>query len=197
MSGRLPDYYALLQVSPGACQSEVINGYRHARQAYQQDSLAAYTLYSEEELEDIQAQIEEAYRTLSDPERRRSYDILHRNHDRNPVRQWSPEGNVVSLRQPAESGFTEESDSDSGAAADACSGDALRRVRTGKGISLELIADHTKISMRYLHAIEDERVEHFPEAPYLKGYIRQYCSEIGVDAEPVVERFMTLLESLQ
>lgn len=194
MKEQLPDYYALLQVSPGACQSDVINGYRHARQAYQQDSLAAYTLYSAEELEGIQAQIEEAYRTLSDPERRRSYDILYRNHTRNPMRKWPEDGNVVSLGRSEEPRNAEETDEDIAGTEDTCSGAALRRARTAKGVSLEFIADHTKISKRYLHAIEDEHVEHFPEVPYLKGYIRQYCAEIGMDAEPVVAYFMALLE---
>jgi hypothetical protein len=57
--------------------------------------------------------------------------------------------------------------------------------RTAKGISLSEIVDTTKISLRYLKAIERGAFEDLPGGAYREGYIRQYARAIG-DADNVV-----------
>jgi len=193
----LPDYYRLLQVSPAATPMDVINAYRHAKLAYQQGSLAVYSLFSESELEAIRLQIEEAYRVLSDPERRREYDALYACEDADDrALKAAPlaEGpNVVRLHPPVTEKLLnpENAVEPDQAASNAC-GEALKRAREAKRITLEAIAAHTKISMSYLQAIEDEDVKNFPETVYLKGYLRQYSHEIGLDSDQVVERYLQL-----
>lgn len=69
-----PDHYAVLNIERTASTAEIVQAYRAAISAYESDSLAAYSLFDEAELERLRREIEEAYQTLSQSERRRSYD---------------------------------------------------------------------------------------------------------------------------
>lgn len=51
--------------------------------------------------------------------------------------------------------------------------------REARGISLQQIAETTKISVRYLEAIERGAFERLPGGIYTEGYIRQYARAIG------------------
>lgn len=69
-----PDYYAVLNISRDASAAEVVQAYRAAISAYEQDSLAAYSLFNEGELEKFRQEVEEAYQALCHPEKRQAYD---------------------------------------------------------------------------------------------------------------------------
>jgi curved DNA-binding protein CbpA len=68
------NFYELLEVSPNASPQEIRTAYLQAKAAYRRDSVALYTLVSEEETQSLMQSIEEAYQTLSHPERRKAYD---------------------------------------------------------------------------------------------------------------------------
>ena len=70
-------HYEILEVSPDADLKEIQRAYDHARETFHADSLAVYSLFSEEEMRKIQAVIEEAYRVLMDEALRKSYDQSH------------------------------------------------------------------------------------------------------------------------
>jgi cytoskeletal protein RodZ len=57
----------------------------------------------------------------------------------------------------------------------------LAQIRASRGISLEQIADSTKISVRSLKAIEAGEFKKLPGGIYDKSYIRQYCRAIDFD----------------
>jgi cytoskeletal protein RodZ len=57
----------------------------------------------------------------------------------------------------------------------------LQKSRVDCGLSLEKIADSTKISIRFLHAIEDEEFEKLPGGIFNISYLRQYATAIGFD----------------
>jgi cytoskeletal protein RodZ len=69
-------------------------------------------------------------------------------------------------------------------------GEALRRERELREISLRDIADATKINMRYLEALEHNRFEILPGGVFNKGFIRAYARFIGADGEALVDRYM-------
>ena len=56
-------------------------------------------------------------------------------------------------------------------------GDWLRRQRELREISLRDIAERTKISLRYLEAMEADRFDLLPAPIFAKGFLREY--EIG------------------
>jgi cytoskeletal protein RodZ len=65
----------------------------------------------------------------------------------------------------------------------------LKAFRRRKGVSLEQIADSTKISMRFLRAIEAEDYAVLPGGLFGRSYIRQYAEAAGCDAELLLERY--------
>ena len=70
------NYYEILEVPINATDTEVQQGYLRAKSAYGSESLALYSLVSEEECSEILGKIEEAYNILSDPIKRGRYDHI-------------------------------------------------------------------------------------------------------------------------
>lgn len=68
-------------------------------------------------------------------------------------------------------------------------GEALRAVREHRGLSLEEVAESTRVRRAYLSAIEDLRLELLPSRPFTIGYIRSYAEALGLDPEEAVYRF--------
>jgi cytoskeletal protein RodZ len=66
----------------------------------------------------------------------------------------------------------------------------LRRQREMREITLREISDATKISLRYLQALEDERFDLLPAMVFAKGFLRQYARYVGLDQDEVVNRFL-------
>ena len=61
--------------------------------------------------------------------------------------------------------------------------------RGRRGVSLQQIADTTKISIRFLRAIEAEEFAVLPGGIIGRSYIRQYAEAAGCDAETLLERY--------
>ncbi len=57
----------------------------------------------------------------------------------------------------------------------------LKAIRRNRGVSLEQIADSTKISIRSLEAIEQGDFRRLPGGIYNTSYIRQYAKAIDYD----------------
>jgi cytoskeletal protein RodZ len=69
----------------------------------------------------------------------------------------------------------------------------LKRQREARGIELREIADHTKISIRYLEALEVDRFDVLPAPVFTKGFLRQYGRYIGLDPDQVVNTYLNAL----
>ena len=61
-------------------------------------------------------------------------------------------------------------------------GPTLRSAREGRGLSIELVAQETRISPRFLEALEDERFEALPAPVYVRGFLRSYANYLHIDA---------------
>ena len=70
-------YYEILEISPTATPKEIQRAYEHARETFHADSVAVYSLFSEEEVKGIEGAVEEAYRVLIDETLRRDYNQSH------------------------------------------------------------------------------------------------------------------------
>jgi cytoskeletal protein RodZ len=68
-------------------------------------------------------------------------------------------------------------------------GQALKAIREFKGLSLESVAETTRVRRAYLADIEAMRLEKLPSRPFTIGYIRAYAAALGLDAEGAVNRF--------
>ena len=60
-------------------------------------------------------------------------------------------------------------------------GRRLKQIRESKGISLEEIAQQTRIRMEYLQAIEIDDIEALPSRTHLRGFLRLYAHVLGVE----------------
>ncbi len=68
----------------------------------------------------------------------------------------------------------------------------LAAVRQAQGVRIEEVAEATKISTRYIEAIETNAFERLPSAIFVKGYLREIAGVLHLDADEVVEGFLAL-----
>ena len=68
-------------------------------------------------------------------------------------------------------------------------GENLRREREMRGVSLEEISGATKISLRFLDAIEREDFTKLPGGIFSRSFIRSYARYLGLDEERVVAEY--------
>ena len=64
----------------------------------------------------------------------------------------------------------------------------LAEVRKSSGVSLSHIANTTRISMRFLEAIEAEEFGKLPGGVFAINYVKQYARCIGIDEALLVDR---------
>jgi cytoskeletal protein RodZ len=69
-------------------------------------------------------------------------------------------------------------------------GEKLRRERELRGVSLREIADGTKIGLRFLQALEEDRVEALPGGLFPRAFVKQYALFLGLDTERTVADFV-------
>lgn len=70
------------------------------------------------------------------------------------------------------------------------SGRLLAAVRQRIGLSLQDVADHTRISVRYLEAIEAEAKAQLPSSTFVRGYVREVARLYQLDVDAVVAGYM-------
>jgi cytoskeleton protein RodZ len=69
-------------------------------------------------------------------------------------------------------------------------GERLRREREMRGITIEEIAEATKIGSRNLRALEDEKFDLLPGGIFNKGFVRAYSKFLGLDEEQAVADYL-------
>ncbi len=294
-----PTHYEVLEIAPDATSAQIREAYLRVKSTYGKDSVALYTLIDPHEREEMLRQIEEAYLTLSDEEKRKNYDSCHGfldsrerqpspfgipakviSIDRTPPMSSSPEDllvppitayergsttaafgrtedphirhdlltnrdlsvvddpfslatattqnagaqaspggqtaispSVQSVAQPAskmeEEIFRSETvpvpvpprpDSkypdlpgDLSAELETQTewpGTLLRRVREARRISVEEMANITKVSKTYLFAIEEENFAKLPAPVFVRGFVHQVARTLKLPANDVVNAYM-------
>ncbi|HAR98861.1 MAG TPA: hypothetical protein DCS11_08225 [Syntrophus sp. (in: bacteria)] len=68
-------------------------------------------------------------------------------------------------------------------------GEILRRARETRKLGLEEIAKRTKISQRFLGAIENGKYGILPSDVFVRGFLRSYAATLGLDPEEMVELY--------
>jgi curved DNA-binding protein CbpA len=190
------EYYALLEVDPGATDEDIRRAYKRQLKRFDPAGVVVYGLYRSDEVQSLVRSLREAYETLVDPEKRRRYD-----------RRIYPEGHP-SLRRadqrvaaavptpraslPADpvlaAGLTHESP---------LRGSALTRIREACHLSLEEIAERTKISMFTLRCIEAESFSDLPARVYMRGFLRQVADMLRLDPERLLSDYLQAMDEWQ
>ena len=68
-------------------------------------------------------------------------------------------------------------------------GDRLRREREMRGVTIEEVAAATRISPRFLEALENEQWDRLPGGAFNRGFIRSVARYLGLDEESMVAEY--------
>lgn len=64
-------------------------------------------------------------------------------------------------------------------------GEELHAARVALGLSLDEVAERTRIPVRYLQALEDDDLSVFPSGPFLTGFSKKYRALLGLPERAV------------
>jgi hypothetical protein len=231
--------YEILEVAPDAAPAAIEAAVEKVRALYGPGSLATYTLMSPDEAELLATRVEEARRTLLDPDRRAAYDasLSPRAEE---VRTAAVGGNGVAPAsapfgalppvipaaaaepqppsaeaRPAERAASSTPSAPAPIRLDrevaqppppapspppateipmpegaAWTGEALRRVREARGISVPQIAERTKVTRYHVENIEAERYSALPAPVYLRGILLSLARELRLDGQKVARAYL-------
>jgi curved DNA-binding protein CbpA len=202
------NFYELLNIPVDATQRQIQQAHVFAVATFGPDSLATYSLLSDTERERILARVNEAYNVLSNPTRRSEYDGTLRpkpavaGPDSEPTEtdeESSPgfwrlltslfRGRGTDSRDPLGPAQPADRLQSERHSISLSSGHYLAYIRKLKGLDLREVADDTKISIRYLRALESEDYDLLPRGAYQRFILRAYAQALGLDPEHVLEDF--------
>jgi DnaJ-class molecular chaperone len=199
-------YYEILEIPIGASSYEIREAYKEALSIYNEDSLTTYSLFTDDERDEIREKVEEAFLTLIDEVKRADYDrmllnsgsvdeqILHGEQGGRPAQPISHNkvtySNAVSnmVRRKIEEKDVENMASEI-LSQERISGSNLKRLREAIGIKQEEVFEITRITTSVLDAIENDQLESLPPLIYLKNFLRQYAEILQVDSERIVKGY--------
>lgn len=218
------DHYLALEVARNASPQEIERAYRVARETYNSDSLALYSVFGARDAQVIRERIDEAFRVLSDADSRRDYDVsiaVAADYEDEDASEYGRRALVDAAQVPdgSDDGYPRGDGGDSsldsasaemlGGVSDSFrelesdveeeSGDfdgaKLRRARLRRGFELDQIADITKVNIRILRQLEEENFEDLPATVYVRGFLSAYARTIGLDPARVVSSYVPRVET--
>lgn len=68
-------------------------------------------------------------------------------------------------------------------------GPALRRAREERGLSLDEVSRETRLTKRYLLALENEALDDLPGGPYNRAYVRTYATYLELDPDRLISAY--------
>ncbi len=209
------NYYEMLDLQPNAVPYEIRHAYNAAMQLYQPGSLVSYSFFSEKERREILSLIEKAYQTLINDQLRKEYDDeLVRRGEIEAKEETAPEvKKPVSVfhisRGPAARTVFVSSDALKDRinqsqvikdilAQSALSGQDLKQIRTELGLTIEQIAEETKIRVNHIQSIEEGQAQNLPPAVFLKGFVKSYLKCLGLESvDELSARYMNTVSCLK
>ncbi len=227
MEAEKKNYYEVLEIETNANPQQIENAYIRARNAYSGDSVALYSLMTKEECDSILGQIEEAYSVLGFPEKRREYDRLRGFNQSGiaPVRSLEQihtithiedrpkdavqyesygsnliEAKVSKITAQKKFGLEYEESAEMERKIRECtdySGTFLKQIRDYKNVTIDRMAEMTRISKTHLLALENEDVAKLPADVYVRGYVYQYAKVLKLNPDQVATSYLLHFKKLK
>src|SRR6188768_730254 len=66
-------------------------------------------------------------------------------------------------------------------------GEALSSSRERRGLSIDQVAQDTRISPRFLEALEAEQFQELPAPVYVRGFLRSYATYLGLEPQELLD----------
>ena len=204
------NYYQILQIPANAGADEIKHAYRDALAIYEAESVATYSLFSEEQRERLLLAIETAFDTLINEHKRTTYNRmlidtgqvdavdLSREGQRKPAThcdtpttstekclgQWvQKKADTPEIRQLIEAILSKEM----------LSGQELKQLREAYGIDIPEIYAVTKISGDSLKRIEADQFDALPAEIYVKQFLKAYAEVLQIDSGHVVDGYLKFM----
>jgi DnaJ-class molecular chaperone len=244
-------YYDVLEIPVSATLQEIHNAYMRAKNAYSGDSVALYSLMTQDECEKILEQIEEAYTVLGAADKRKEYDkarglnqnqtvagfteeIINRpsykpqhsldsyikesnslsedqqfelmqrqqkeEYKYNNVQTAKNEVTVSKVQAFKKFGLSFNSNQDFEQQIENCTeytGEFLRQIREYKNVTIERMADMTRISKTYIKNIEDDDFTKLPADVYTRGFVYQYAKCLKLNPDLVATSYIHHIKMLK
>ena len=191
------NHYEVLEISEDASLEEADKAYRVLREAYETESLALYSVFSDGDAAAMRGTIEEAYRVLSNFSLRAEYDAGRgaRKKKGTPVASEPMGSEETQGPHLAPLGSGPSRDEEIEEPEDGrWDGASLRRARAYAGMELEDIAEITKVGIRILRQIEEDAFEELPATVYVRGFVTAYARTVGIDPSRIVSTYIQRLE---
>jgi curved DNA-binding protein CbpA len=201
------NFYEILNLPLNAGQAEIEQAYTDAVEMYEEEALATYALFTDEQRENLLQTIEEAFQTLSNEETRSEYNQML-------ISTGQAEAAMFSLEpRNSEPGRQEEQLSfETGDHSEAAehhskeeqikevmdrisekglvSGEDLRILRESRGIDHSKIYQRTRISKTTLENIEQNQYEDLPADIFLKAFLKSYAEILQIDTKQIVDGYL-------
>lgn len=198
-------YYEILEVKPTAAENEIHEAYQRAKATYSTDSPALYTMFTPQEAQALNRLIEEAYAVLGNQRLRQAYDSKLEKGEINlqpePAAKKVESATSTSAKLAVESGLGKtafgtykidpniENEITNQTQFD---GNFLRKIREYKEVTLDNLADTTKINRSYLEAVEKNDFTSLPAPVFVRGFLAQMCRLLHLDERKVAKFYISL-----
>lgn len=204
------NYYQILKVSPDAATGAIHHAYRDALALYDEDSLASYALFSDDQRKLIMAKLSEAYDTLRDDSKRTAYNQMLVDTGQVDAATYFTTDNTQPPAMPNEKGASRDqslaawvtrrsgdkeikSIRDEIFSKDWVSGSDLKKLRTALGIEPQEIYEIARISGSMLQILEDSPVDDLPAEIYLKYFLRSLAEILQLDPQHIVKAYFNYM----
>lgn len=196
--------YDILEVSLDASPHEIRVAYEKAKMAYSPSSPALYTIFSEEETQELNRLLEMAYNVLSHPGRRLEYDkTIEKTRpqttsttaisDESSTQQTSSTEKSTddSTRHSVFGSYVYDEDFEAKILnATEIDGSFLQKIRHYKNITLDQLSEKSKISKTYILAIESHDFDSLPAKVFVRGFVVQLAKLLELDEQKVANMYM-------
>jgi len=204
------NYYQILKVPPDAATGAIHRAYREALALYDEDSLASYALFSDDQRKLVMEKISEAYDTLRDNIKRAAYNQMLVDTGQVDATTFFSTDKTQPTALPDEKGASRDqslaawvtrrsgdkeikSIRDEILSKDWVSGGDLKKLRTALGIEPQEIYEIARISGSMLQILEDSRVDDLPAEIYLKYFLQSYAEILQLDPQHIIKAYFNYM----
>ena len=173
--------YEHLGISPEASMGDVNRAFRELRNLYSTDSLATYSLLDDADRQEKLTRLQASFDLILQARQQATPPVES---TQEPVLDFEkppkPESRVIFVDADPQQ----------------MPGLFLQQTRKARGMSLQDLAERTKIGSYKLECIEEQRFNELPAPVYLRGFVKEFCRTVEVpDVDLLVESFMVLYQA--
>jgi DnaJ-domain-containing protein 1 len=191
------NYYQLFGVKPSSSIAEIQQAYQKLKTIYQPNHIAAYSLFSNEDLEKISRRLDDAFALLANPNRRKEYDsTLADGKAELEIEEKDAKLKKKLMRSSPDNVKQKKSEikQQPGLIYD---GRYLKELRQLKKMSLDEISKITKIRIPILNAIETLDINLLPDRIYLKSFLKEYAKCLKLNPMEVSGSYLHVYDKMK